>query len=193
MYSLLFLASSSFLFSLLLTPLCRNLFRRIGLLDSPDTYRKSHLSPVPRLGGVPIALSYLVACGLLILTPLRGAALVSSHLDLAWKLLPAAGIVFATGLLDDLVGLRPWQKLAGQILGACIACWAGVRVAGVSGFSTASWIGVPLTVLWLVGSTNALNLIDGVDGLAAGVGLFATVTMVLAAVLLQGNVPLALA
>jgi UDP-GlcNAc:undecaprenyl-phosphate GlcNAc-1-phosphate transferase len=130
---------------------------------------------------------------LLVLTPLRGGALVSNHLGLAWKLLPAAGIVFVTGLLDDVIGLRPWHKIAGQLAAASLACWAGLRIAGVSGVSTVSWIGVPLTVLWLVAASNAFNLIDGVDGLAAGVGLFASVTMVLAAVLLQNNVPLALA
>src|SRR5579863_1778740 len=193
MYSLLFLACSSFTLSLLLTPLCRNLFRRMSLVDIPDTHRKSHRTPVPHLGGIPIAVSYVMACALLMLTPLRGGVLVSSHLALVWKLLPAAGVVFATGILDDLFGLKPWQKLAGQLLGALIACWAGVRVVSVSGFSAASWIGLALTVLWLVGSTNAFNLIDGVDGLAAGIGLFAAVTMVLAALLLQSNVPLALA
>jgi UDP-GlcNAc:undecaprenyl-phosphate/decaprenyl-phosphate GlcNAc-1-phosphate transferase len=193
MYSLLFLACSSFLLSLVLTPLCRNLFRRLNLVDHPDQRRKYHNSPVPHLGGIPIALSYLAACGLLILTPLKGGLLVSRHLDVAWKLLPAAAVVFVTGILDDLIALKPWQKLAGQLLAASIAWWAGVRILGISGFSTAAWVGIPLTLIWLLGSTNAFNLIDGVDGLAAGIGLFATVTMVLASLLLQSNVPLALA
>src|SRR5437763_10893396 len=125
MYSLLFLACSSFLLSLLLTPVCRNIFRAMGLVDAPDACRKAHSCPIPHLGGVPIALSCLTACMLLMLTPLRGGALVSNHLGLAWKLLPAAGIVFVTGLLDDVIGLRPWHKIAGQLAAASLACWAG--------------------------------------------------------------------
>ena len=193
MYSLLFLACSSFLLSLVLTPVCRNMFRAMGLVDAPDAYRKAHLTPIPRLGGIPIALSYVTACILLMLSPLRGGVLVTDHLDIAWKLLPAAGAVFITGLLDDVIGLKPWHKIAGQLIAALLACWAGVRITGISGISAPSWIGVPLTVLWLIGASNAFNLIDGVDGLATGVGLFASVTTVLAAVLLQNNVPLALA
>lgn len=193
MYSLLFLACSSFLLSLVLTPVCRNMFRDMGLVDAPDAYRKAHSISIPRLGGIPIALSYVTACILLMLTPLRGGALVTDHLDLAWKLLPAAGVVFVTGLVDDVFGLRPWHKIAGQLAAALLACWAGVRITGISGFSAASWIGVPLTVLWLIGASNAFNLIDGVDGVATGVGLFASVTTILAAVLLENNVPLALA
>src|SRR5436190_7797101 len=150
MYSLLFLACSSFLLSLLLTPVCRNIFRSMGLVDAPDTYRKAHSSPIPRLGGIPIALSYVIACIFLMLTPLRGGALVSNHLDLVWKLLPAAGVVFVTGLLDDVIELKPWHKIAGQLAAASLACWAGVRITGISGVSAASWIGVPLTVLWLI-------------------------------------------
>src|SRR5207247_1602256 len=101
-------------------------------------------------------------------------------------------VIFATGLLDDLFGLSPWQKIFGQVGAAGLAYWAGVRVLGVAGFSAHGWWSIPLTVLWLVGCANAFNLIDGVDGLAAGVGLFATLTIFLAA-LLQNNAPLALA
>src|SRR5207248_2457378 len=75
---------------------------------------------------------------------------------------------------------------------ACLAYWAGVHVLGVGGFSTHGWWSLPLTIMWLVGCSNAFNLIDGMDGLATGVGLFASFTM-LAAALVQNNAPLALA
>ena len=193
MYSLLFLACCSFLLSLVLTPVCRNIFRTLGLTDRPDSSRKSHVVPVPRLGGIPIALSYAIAYLLLMVSPLKGGALASSHADLVWKFLPAAAIVFLTGLVDDLVGLTPWQKLAGQLLASSVACWAGVRMLAIAGYPLPGWLDIPLTVLWLLACTNAFNLIDGVDGLAPGVGLFATVTMLFAALLLQNNIPLALA
>jgi UDP-GlcNAc:undecaprenyl-phosphate GlcNAc-1-phosphate transferase len=190
MYSILFLAISSFLICLILTPLVRTWFHRQGVLDHPDEGRKLHSSPIPRVGGIAIALSYLAALALLLLSPLNGAG--SVNLPFVWDLMPAAMVIFATGLLDDLVGLSPWQKIFGQLSAAGLAYWAGVRILGVGGFSAHGWWSIPLTVLWLVGCANAFNLIDGVDGLAAGVGLFATLTIFLAA-LLQNNAPLALA
>jgi len=193
MYSLLFLACSSFLLSLVLTPVCRNVFSALGLTDRPDARRKSHVVPVPRLGGIPIALSYSIAYLLLVVSPPKGGTLASSYTDLVWRLLPAAAIVFLTGLVDDLVGLTPWQKLAGQLLGSSIACWAGVRMLALAGYPLPGWLDIPLTVMWLLACTNAFNLIDGIDGLASGVGLFATVTMLFAALLLQNNIALALA
>jgi len=189
-YSILFLAISSFGFSLVLTPLIRRGFCRFGILDKPNLERKCHSSPIPRVGGISIALSYLASFALLLLSPLHGASMVS--LPLVVMLTPAAAVVFAVGLLDDLIGLSPWEKLAGQIGGATLAYWAGVRLFGVSGFSAEGWWSLPLTILWLVGCTNAFNLIDGMDGLATGVGLFATLTIFVAA-LLQNNSALALA
>ena len=100
--------------------------------------------------------------------------------------------MFALGLLDDLVGLNAWQKLLGQVVARCLAYCGGVHVTGVAGYAAPGWSTPADHVLWLVACTNAFNLIDGMDGLAAGVGLFATFTT-LAAALLQGNVALALA
>jgi UDP-GlcNAc:undecaprenyl-phosphate GlcNAc-1-phosphate transferase len=192
MFSLLLLAVSSFAFSLLLTPLCRDFFLRIGILDHPDRQRKLHQRPIPRLGGIPIAVAYVAAFGVLVCSPLRARWIVTQNLPFIWGLLPAAGIIFLTGLIDDIRGLRPWQKLAGQFAGACLAYWAGVHIQGIAGFSMQTWWSFPITVGWLLVCTNAFNLIDGLDGLATGVGLFATVTSLLAAVL-QSNLSLAFA
>ena len=192
MYSLLWLALSSFVFSVILTPLCRNAFRRLGVVDIPDGQRKLHSQPIPRIGGIPIALSCFAAYAILITSPLAAGSIIQQNLWLVLKLLPAAALVFAVGLLDDLFGLKPWQKLAGQLCASGIAFWAGVRIIGIAGHPIDVWWSFPLTLLWLVGCANAFNLIDGVDGLASGVGFFATLTMILAA-FLQNNVPLAMA
>lgn len=192
MYSLLFLAVTAFTFSLLLTPLCRNLFRRWGLLDHPDGGRKQHRRAVPKLGGVPILLACAAAYALLLAMPFQGGGIVESGLPLVWMLLPAVGIVFLTGLADDLRGLKPWQKLAGQTAAALWAYFAGVHIYAIGGHDLAIYWSLPLTLAWFIGCTNAFNLIDGVDGLATGVGLFATLTTLVAA-LLQGNVALAMA
>jgi UDP-GlcNAc:undecaprenyl-phosphate GlcNAc-1-phosphate transferase len=192
MYSLIFLAASSLLICLALTPPCRDLFLRAGLLDHPDQRRKTHACPVPRIGGIPIAIAYVGSFILLLLSPFNAGWVLGRHLPLVWKLLPAAGLIFTTGLLDDLVGLKSWQKLIGQVAAALCAYWGGVQVTGIAGHLTESWWSLPLTLVWLVGCANAFNLIDGVDGLATGLGLFATITSLIAA-LAQGNVALALA
>ena len=192
MYSLLFLGIVSFVLSLLLTPLVRNAFRKWGLVDHPNAERKQHQRAVPRIGGIPLLVSYLCSFGLLLLAHLSAVTLVKDAVPFALRFLPAVLLIFATGLLDDLIGLKPWQKLAGQMAAAGAAYWAGVHVQGFGGHVVADWLSLPLTLAWLVLCTNAMNLIDGVDGLAAGVGLFAAATTLLAA-LLQQNFALAIA
>ena len=192
MYSLMLLAAASFLTALLLTPVIRNLFRRLGVVDTPGDERRVHTEPIPRVGGIAVFVSYVGAVGILLLAGLSAGGMVRGGMPLIERLLPAVCVMFATGLLDDLVGLKPWQKFTGQLAAAGLAMWGGVLVEGFVGYSFSPWLAYPLTLLWLVGCANAFNLIDGVDGLAAGVGLFATMTMLLAA-LIHGNVPLAMA
>jgi UDP-GlcNAc:undecaprenyl-phosphate GlcNAc-1-phosphate transferase len=89
-------------------------------------------------------------------------------------------LIFLTGLLDDLIGLKPWQKILEQLTAAVMAYLGGVQVHLFQGVPGEVWLNALLTIVWLVGCTNAFNLIDGLDGLAAGVGLFATLTMLVA-------------
>jgi UDP-GlcNAc:undecaprenyl-phosphate GlcNAc-1-phosphate transferase len=174
---------------LILTPLVRTWSRRHGFIDRPGM-RHVHTSPTPRTGGIAIVVAYAVPVGVLTVLPLNAAD--SINLPEVVKLLPAALIVFSIGLLDDLIGLAPWEKLLGQGVAACLAFGAGVDVSKVAGYTVPTFLSLPLTVGWLLACTNAFNLIDGVDGLAAGVGLFAATTTLMAA-LLQSNAPLALA
>jgi UDP-GlcNAc:undecaprenyl-phosphate GlcNAc-1-phosphate transferase len=103
-------------------------------------------------------------------------------------------VVFLTGVLDDLIGLNAWQKLLGLTGAGVLAYTAGIHVEihALHNLPAGPWLGFAITVIWLVGCSNAFNLIDGMDGLAAGVGLVATITMLLAA-LTQGNLALVLA
>ena len=183
------LGLSAFFICLVTTPLCRDLFLRAGLVDRPDSDRKFHLRAVPRMGGVPIVISYVCALLLALLSNIAGGKIYIQHEHLFKALLPAAALIFATGLLDDLVGLKPLHKLFGQTAAAILAVSLGVRLS-MSG--THPWVGGVLSVCWLIGCSNAVNLIDGMDGLATGVGLLATVTTLLVA-LLTGNTGLALA
>jgi UDP-GlcNAc:undecaprenyl-phosphate GlcNAc-1-phosphate transferase len=179
----------SFALSLILTPIFRDVFRSYGVVDEPDGGRKLHKHPIPRVGGIAIACAY-VACFFIV--PLLSRNPFEDKLSLVWNLLPAVAVIFVVGIIDDLFGLKPWQKLIGQLGAAGLAYWAGVRIMDVVGFPTQSWWSLPVTILWLLTCTNAFNLVDGMDGLAAGVGLFATLTIFLAAIL-HGNTPLAMA
>jgi UDP-GlcNAc:undecaprenyl-phosphate GlcNAc-1-phosphate transferase len=189
MKSLLLLCCYSFVITFLLTPLVSAAFRRLQVVDHPDDGRKLHAKAVPRVGGIPLAIGYFVSLGLLYLISGADLPVPRSNVLLFIKVLPAAGIVFWTGLLDDLVGLKPSHKLIGQFAGAIWVYYVGVRIMGTEGFP--HWVSLPLTLLWLVGCTNAFNLIDGLDGLAAGIGLLATLTIVIAA-LMHNNLALAI-
>jgi UDP-GlcNAc:undecaprenyl-phosphate GlcNAc-1-phosphate transferase len=191
MRPLLILGLSSFLFAVILTPLCRNLLRRWGMVDRPDQDRKRHPVPVATMGGIPIVIAYLASFGVLLLTGLK-APVGPDSLPFALRLIPAAALIFLAGLLDDRFRLQPFQKMLAQILAGGWAFWAGVRITGLTGQHFPGWLSLPVTVFWLILCTNAFNLIDGVDGLATGVGLFATATMLVAA-LLQHNLLLAIA
>jgi UDP-GlcNAc:undecaprenyl-phosphate GlcNAc-1-phosphate transferase len=184
----MWLGLKAFLVCLILTPIFRDIFRSYGIVDKPDR-RKVHPYPIPRVGGIPIAIAYVVA-----LYPFSTeSSLLTEYLPLAWKVIPAASLIFAIGLTDDLIGLKPWQKLMGQLAAAVLAYWAGVHVAGVAGFLPSQiWTSLPLTLFWLLACTNAFNLVDGLDGLAAGMGLVASLTMMIAA-LREPNMQLAYA
>ncbi len=189
MNSLIWLGLVSFALSLILTPMFRDIFRSYGVVDQPDGSRKIHKYPIPRVGGMAIACSY-VACFFIV--PLFSKNPFEDKLSLVWNVLPAFAVIFAVGVIDDLFGLKPWQKLLGQIVASVLAYLAGVRVVDLVGIHTTSWWSFPVTILWLLTCTNAFNLVDGMDGLAAGVGLFATLTIFLSAIL-HGNTPLAMA
>ena len=192
MHALFALGLLAFVLCLVLTPLCRDLFLRFGIVDRPDELRKFHLKPIPRIGGIPIVLSYAGALAIMLLIAPRGARISVQHSQLVLELLPAAAVIFLTGVLDDMITLKPWQKLGGQVLAAALAVSLGARISIGHGHAASAWITIPLSLLWLIGCTNAVNLIDGLDGLATGVGLFATVTTLVVA-LMQGNVGLAMA
>jgi UDP-GlcNAc:undecaprenyl-phosphate/decaprenyl-phosphate GlcNAc-1-phosphate transferase len=192
MYATLVLGTTAFLLCLILTPLCRNLFLRLDVVDRPDADRKFHGRPIPRVGGIPIMLSYAGGLGIMLLVAPTAATISVQHKELLWSLLPAAGLVFVIGLIDDIVGLKPWQKLTGQTTAAIVAVSLGARLTLFQGHVASLWLSVPLSLVWLLACTNALNLIDGMDGLAAGVGLLASLATLLVAVL-SHNLGLAVA
>lgn len=185
MLTLVVVSCCSLIVSFLLTPFFRDFFGFLVIVDKPDA-RKIHARPIPRVGGIPLAVSYAAALLALVLLQWRWKNLLNLHdptMQLIIRLLPAMALIFVTGLIDDLKGLSPWKKLAGEFVAAGYACWIGVRLASPAGYSGPSLLIDILSVLWLVFCANAINLIDGMDGLATGVALLASISLLLAAVI----------
>lgn len=173
-----FLILVAFCSSLLLTPLVRHVALRLGILDQPSG-RTIHAVPTPRLGGVGIALSM----GLSLLFAMSFSHLTGGTEPDLVTLMPigiGAAIVWLGGLWDDLRPLPSWAKALVQALAAVVTIWLGVRIEAVSVLGDWSLplgiLGLPLTFLWILGITNAFNLIDGLDGLASGLGLISAAT-----------------
>ena len=194
MFLILTLGGIAVVLALILTPLVRDHIGKLGFLDHPDGDRKKHALPVPRVGGIAIVISYVGTFAIALALPFSYTFILHRALPNILQLSLVAAVVFLTGVLDDLMGLNAWQKLMGIGGAAVLAFWAGIRVDIhlLHSLPAWPWLGFAITVIWLVGCTNAFNLIDGMDGLAAGVGLVATLTMLIAA-FTQGNLPLALA
>ncbi len=194
MFLIFTLGALSLLLALFLTPVVRDSIGRLGFLDHPDGMRKRHASPIPRVGGIAIVTAYVATFVIALALPLQYTYVLHDAFGNILPLTLVGSIVFATGVLDDLIGLSAWQKLMGIGGASVLAYCTGIRVNIhlFPGFSLARGLASSITVVWLVGCTNAFNLIDGMDGLAAGVGLVSAVTMLLAA-LTQNNLPLALA
>ena len=157
--------------ALLLTPLWRRLAQRWGFMDRPGE-RKVHRDPVPRGGGLAVFVGFQVACAVVFLVPWKPFA---GQLSIDWwfRFMPASAGVMLLGLLDDRFDLRPLAKLLGQIVLAAAAYALGFRLQNPFGFILPDWVDAVATVFWFVALMNAFNLIDGVDGLAAGIALIA--------------------
>jgi len=158
--------------ALFATPPVVWLAKRIKAVDYPGI-RSVHTQPIPRIGGVAIFVATMVVIvSLLLLNGRIGARFQDMKLQVI-ALLAAATAIFTIGLIDDLRGLPARFKFAVEVLGAIALCLVGVKInqIGVAdGFVLRlGWLAVPVTILWIVGITNAVNMSDGLDGLAAGV------------------------
>jgi len=174
------------------TPLVRTAGNRWGIVSHPGG-RHVHSGVVPRIGG--LAMFTGIAAGLL--TQYLGERFWGFDNVLATLGRPGIGVMlgaalmFAVGFLDDIFDLRPWQKLIGQVAAAGVVVALGLKISFVSNpFGGSIFLlgvlSVPLTIFWIVGFANVVNLIDGLDGLAAGVTAIAAASFLVLGV--QGNV-----
>ena len=166
--------------ALVLTPLIRAAAVRFGALDHALTSRKIHGKPVPRLGGVAIVVAFFTPLVALFFFHTGVGQLLWSQPDRALALILGGLAMAVLGVYDDLHGSGARIKFTIQVLVAALMWWADFRADVIStpfGTLDLGILGFPVTVLWIVGITNALNLIDGLDGLAAGVALAASATI----------------
>ncbi len=172
--------SLAFGVSLASTPLVKMLAYKIGAVDVPKDARRVHDHPIPRLGGLAIFYGFLISilCFTVVEGQLRGIILGSL-------------IIVAMGIVDDVKQLSAKIKFSIQILVAVIVVLHGVIIKYISvpefiiegGILPLKWMSIPITILWIVGVTNAVNLIDGLDGLAVGVSSIATFSLFFIAIL----------
>ena len=169
----------AFLISLAISPIIRRFAFAIGAVDLPGE-RKIHSVPIPRIGGVVIALSFAVTLAAASNIPELNVSWMVPHLTGWWPVLAGAAIVFLGGVCDDIRPLPVWAKFVIQASAAVTAMALGVRIDHVSLFGSdpilLGALALPLTFLWIVGITPSYNLVDGLDGLAVGLGSIAAGT-----------------
>jgi len=170
------------LVALISTPVVKSLAFRMGAVDVPKDNRRMHDHPIPRMGGMAIFLGFLLS--VLIFVPLdkqlRGMLLGSV-------------IIVILGVFDDIYALPAKPKFLVQIVAALVAVLAGNRIFILSNINIFSsepywelgWLSIPISVFWIVGITNAVNLIDGLDGLACGVSTISSMTLLVIALIVS--------
>lgn len=162
----------SALVSFLLTPWVRRLAIRWGAMDQPEA-RKVHRTPMPRMGGLAIVAGFLAPCIAMYFLGNRVALRFQDYDRLMAAFWFASIVTLALGIYDDIKGANALQKLGVQAAVALVLFWGGYQITRLSN----PWgnpielglLAIPVTMLWMVGTTNAINLLDGIDGLATGV------------------------
>ena len=172
----------AFVISFAATPVVRSFATKVGAIDIPDNKRHIHKQPIPRMGGLAIFIGFLLSVLLFAnITPqVRGILL-------------GAILIVVVGAIDDVMNLNAWLKFCVQIVAAVIAVLSGVIINVVSNpllitgeqAITVGILAVPVTILWIVGVTNSVNLIDGLDGLACGVSAIASMSMLVVSMLVS--------
>lgn len=166
--------------SAIATPLVIKLAIKLNAIDIPNDSRRIHKKPTPLMGGVAIYIAFIV-----------GVILNISNFSIQdLGLLIGATVIIIGGIIDDINELRPKYKLLFQIIAAVILIVFGLKINLVTNplniggtFLNLGILGIPLTIIWVIGITNAFNLIDGVDGLAAGVGFISSVTLFIVSII----------
>ncbi len=176
--------------SLAATALCKKIAIRFGIVDKPDDLVKTHKGPIAYLGGIGMLVGLVVGvfAGIVVL---KDAETFSKSLKWLLGILGGSAIACVVGLVDDLLNIKPWQKILGQILASMFLLYAGIipTLDFLSTFfhlpiptAVISFLEVLIVVFFVLGATNSLNLLDGLDGLCVGVTAVITISMLLLAI-----------
>lgn len=185
----------SLVISLMFTWLAIIIGYRMGIIDKPDGFRKVQDHPVPRVGGVALYLSIIIpALVLLLFFPeIPITVILADNLQMLVMCFLGAGLIMGLGLLDDIYDLKPIIKVAGQVAVASFMYFAGFKIVAVinplnGGNIYLGFLEFPATVLWFLVCMNIVNLLDGIDGLAAGACLFVGITLFFLSLHMGNNV-----
>ena len=173
------------LLSFTATPIARVIACKVGAIDVPKDGRRMHKKPIPRMGGLAVSFSFIVAT--MVFCDIHASPSTLSTLIALWF---GGLIIVLVGVLDDVFRLNAWIKLAGQIAAAVVCISQGLTIKFISLFGNYIVLGkleIPLTLLWIVGLTNAINLIDGLDGLSCGVSAICSLSLLLVTIILTDN------
>lgn len=179
----------SFSVTILCTPIVKRIAQKYDIVDKPD-FRKIHTKVTPRLGGLSIIIGFFLGyLYLLINSPLRYNASF-------YGIILGTLLITAVGVVDDKYTLPPEYKLLGQLFAAFIVTFYGVTIQFITlpviGEVSFGWASYPITIFWIISITNAINLIDGLDGLACGVSAIAVTAMLILAIFNNEVIALAL-
>lgn len=167
----------AFITSFVAVPYTIKLARKVGAIDMPSD-RRVNKQPIPRIGGIAILTGFLVSAIYLIITCSLDNKIVLNDSDkyLVKCLGFLIGIIILEifALTDDLKDLKPILKLIGQVLAATIVFACGIRIDYINSWLLPTWMSYILTIGWIIGITNAINLIDGLDGLSSGISLISS-------------------
>lgn len=189
MKTYLALFAEGFVLAYVLTPILIAICERFGFVDRPDGVRKLHANPVASLGGMVIAVSAGISIMSLAVMPNEPGNLLRANQDRLGPIILPCLLMLAVGVIDDVRPLRAREKLVAQLLAATLLWLSGVTF-GMGYLQTHGYLASRaatyfLTVFWVVGITNAVNLIDGLDGLAAGVSAMVCLTMAISGLTLD--------
>lgn len=166
----------SLIISIILTPIVRKIGYKVKALDYPND-RKVHDKPIPRIGGIAFYLSILLT------------NLIFNKTIIVEKILLGGSLIFIIGLVDDFIELKPAPKFWLTFLAILISVFIGIRLESFkipyTNISISGWLAYVFSFLWLLGISNAMNFIDGLDGLAAGVSAISSFSLLIIALLLK--------
>ena len=170
------------LVSFLATPLVKNLAYKVGAIDVPKDNRRMHHEPIPRLGGLAIFIAFLFT------------VIVLADIDRTTRgILLGAIMIVILGVMDDIMTLKALPKFLVQIAAAGVAVYHGCVIQFISNpnifspldYLNLGWLSIPVTIIWIVAITNAVNFIDGLDGLAVGVSAISTASLLIIALMVE--------